>query len=152
MANASTLQRLLFTKTLCAMLFALSGERSDMAPEQKVVLKTSYDEISPYTTKDGAIIRELMHPKLQGNSNQSLAEATITKGTATALHRHNISEEIYHFTGGKGQMTLGDKTFVGDTICIPPGTFHRLQNTGKEPLKLLCCSAPPYSHDDTDLV
>jgi len=137
------------------MLFALSGETSDMATEQKVVLKTSYDEIRPYTTKDGAIIRELMHPKVHGNSNQSLAEATITKGTATALHRHNISEEIYHFTGGKGQMTLGDKTFevsIGDTICIPPGTLHRLQNTGKEPLKLLCCCAPVYSHDDTELM
>ena len=137
------------------MLFALSGERSDMATEQKVVLKTSYNEIRPYSTKDGAIIRELMHPEVHGNLNQSLAEATITKGTATALHRHKISEEIYHFTAGKGQMTLGDKTFevaIGDTVCIPAGTLHRLENTGEEPLKLLCCSAPAYSHDDTDLV
>lgn len=120
-----------------------------------MILKTAYNKINPYTTKDGAIIRELMHPEVHGNSNQSLAEATIPPGTATALHRHNISEEIYHFTGGKGQMTLGDKTFkvaMGDTVCIPPGTLHRLENTGKEFLKVLCCCAPPYSHDDTELV
>ena len=119
------------------------------------IFKTAYKEIQPYTTKDGAIIRELMHPEVHGNSNQSLAEATITQGTATALHRHNRSEEIYHFTAGKGEMTLGDKTFrvaMGDTVCIPPGRLHRLKNTGKEPLKLLCCCAPAYSHDDTELV
>jgi mannose-6-phosphate isomerase-like protein (cupin superfamily) len=126
-----------------------------MSKKTRRVLKTAYNEIQPYTTKDGAIIRELMHPEVQGNSNQSLAEATITKGTATALHRHKRSEEIYHFTAGKGQMTLGDKIFeaaIGDTVCIPPGTLHRLQNTGRESLKLLCCCAPPYSHDDTELV
>ena len=126
-----------------------------MPGKTRRILKTDYKEIQPYTTKDGAIIRELMHPEVHGNSNQSLAEATITQGTATALHRHNRSEEIYHFTAGKGEMTLGDKTFrvaMGDTVYIPPGAFHRLKNTGKEPLKLFCCCAPPYSHDDTDLV
>jgi mannose-6-phosphate isomerase-like protein (cupin superfamily) len=34
---------------------------------------------------------------------------------------------------------------------IPPGTRHKLWNTGPEPLKLLCCCAPPYSHEDTVL-
>ena len=118
-------------------------------------LKTAYSDIEPYITKDGAMIRELMHPEVQGNSNQSLAEATITPGTATTLHGHRLSEEIYHFTSGRGQMTLGDETFevaIGDTVCIPPGTLHRVENTGKEPLKILCCCAPAYSHDDTELV
>jgi mannose-6-phosphate isomerase-like protein (cupin superfamily) len=118
-------------------------------------LKTAYNEIQPYITKDGAIIRELMHPEVHGNSNQSLAEATIAAGTATALHSHNLSEEIYHVTAGKGHMTLGEETFEvseGDTICIPPRTLHKLQNTGDEPLKLLCCCAPAYSHEDTILV
>jgi mannose-6-phosphate isomerase-like protein (cupin superfamily) len=120
-----------------------------------MILRSAYNESRPYVTKDGAIIRELMHPKLHGNSKQSLAEATIPQGKATALHHHQRSEEIYHVTAGKGQMTLGDTSFevaVGDTVCIPPGTIHRLQNTGKEPLKLLCCCAPAYSHDDTDLM
>ncbi|MGW8223534.1 MAG: cupin domain-containing protein, partial [Syntrophobacteria bacterium] len=42
-----------------------------------MILKSTYNEIHPYVTKDGAIIRELMHPEVHGNSNQSLAEATI---------------------------------------------------------------------------
>jgi mannose-6-phosphate isomerase-like protein (cupin superfamily) len=126
-----------------------------MPKKNRRVIKTSYKEIQPYTTKDGAIIRELMHPEVHGNSKQSLAEATIASGTATVLHHHRRSEEIYHITAGKGQMTLGDKTFevaVGDTIYIPPQTPHRLHNTGDVPLKLFCCCAPAYSHDDTELV
>ena len=122
--------------------------------ENKRVIKTAYNDIQPYTTKDGSIIRELMHPQVHGNFKQSLAEATIEPGTATAFHRHNKSEEIYHFTAGKGLMTLGEKTFqvaTGDTVCIPPGSLHRIENTGNEPLKLLCCCAPAYSHDDTEL-
>lgn len=125
-----------------------------MTMKHKVILKTAYNEIRPYTAKDGAIIRELMHPEVHGNSNQSLAEATIAEGTATALHRHHRTEEIYHITAGSGRMSLGEQAFevgVGDTIHIPPGTLHKVQNTGEEPLKLLCCCAPPYSHEDTEL-
>ena len=49
---------------------------------------------------------------------------------------------------------LGDEetdVAAGDTVVIPPGTRHKLWNTGTEPLKLLCCCAPPYSHEDTVL-
>jgi len=126
-----------------------------MPRKTRRILKTVYNDIQPYTTKDGALIRELMHPELQGNSNQSLAEATIAPGTATSVHLHKRSEEIYHVTAGKGEMTLVDRTFQvveGDTVCIPPGTLHKLVNTENEPLKVLCCCAPAYSHDDTHLV
>jgi len=40
----------------------------------------------------------------------------------------------------------------GDTICIPPGTPHCIENTGIEALHLLCCCAPAYAHDDTELL
>ena len=56
-----------------------------------MLIKTEYSKIQPYATKDGSIIRELMHP--------------------------NVHE-----------------------------------NTGTVPLKILCCCAPPYSHDDTELL
>ena len=126
-----------------------------MTPQQKQVLKTGYQEIEPYKTKDGSIIRELMHPDVHGNSKMSLAEATLPIATATALHQHRSSEEIYHITAGSGRLTLGGKTFdltVGDTVCIPSETPHQLENTGTTSLKVICCCAPPYSHDDTELI
>ena len=118
-------------------------------------LLTEYEKIEPYITKDGSIIRELIHPAVHGNSNQSLADATVPAGRKTLLHKHRITEEIYHITGGNGMMTLGSEEFEikkGDSICITPGTPHRIQNTGNTPLKILCCCAPAYSHEDTELM
>lgn len=118
-------------------------------------MKTEYEKVQPYTTKDGSLIRELMHPDKHGNAQQSLAEATVPVASETSLHKHLQGEEIYHITEGTGLMILGDEEFkvvVGDTVCIPPGTPHRVKNIGKIPLKVLCCSFPPYSHDDTELL
>lgn len=35
----------------------------------------------------------------------------------------------------------------GDAILIPPGAWHQI--TATQPLRFLCCCAPPYSHEDT---
>jgi mannose-6-phosphate isomerase-like protein (cupin superfamily) len=118
-------------------------------------MKTVYRDIVPFPTKDGSTIRELMHPDTHGNRRQSLAEAVVTPGATTRLHRHRRSEELYHITAGVGCMTLGTESFEvlpGDTICIPPGTAHCIENTGGEPLHILCACSPPYSHDDTELL
>lgn len=119
------------------------------------MIKTRYAEIAAYATKDGSEIRELMHPTAHGNRKQSLAEATIYPGKKTLAHRHLNSEELYHISSGHGLMQLGEEKFevrVGDTIAIAPGTPHWVENFGNEPLVILCCSAPPYSHDDTELL
>ena len=112
-------------------------------------------DTAAYITKDGSSIRELMHPAQHGNSRQSLAEASIQTGARTLLHRHALSEELYHVRSGSGVITLGDACFavgVGDTVAIAPGTPHRIAATGPQPLTLLCCCSPPYSHEDTELL
>ena len=118
-------------------------------------MRSRYAQVEPFITRDGSHIRELMHPGAQGNRNQSLAEATVMPGASTLLHRHRTTEEIYHFTQGAGVMTLGAERLAvraGDTVCIPPGVPHRLENTGSEALVLLCACAPPYSDADTELL
>jgi mannose-6-phosphate isomerase-like protein (cupin superfamily) len=119
------------------------------------VIQSLYRDIAPYITKDGSEIRELMHPNVQGNRAQSVAEATVPVGGKTMLHLHRITEEIYHFTAGSGTMRLGATILnvaVGDTIAIPPGTPHCVTNTGILPMKIICACVPPYAHDDTILV
>ena len=118
-------------------------------------MRTRYAEIPAYITRDGSEIRELMHPLLHGNRRQSLAEATVQPGARTLLHRHALTEELYHVSAGNGIMTLGDECFpvaVGDTVLIAPGTPHQIEATGAEPLRILCCCSPPYSHEDTELL
>lgn len=118
-------------------------------------MKTELERITPYQTKDGSLIRELMHPTRHGNTTQSLAHATVAVGASTRSHYHRTSEELYHVIAGQGQISLGTEVLelnVGDTVLITPGTPHRVRNTGTEPLQLLCCCSPPYAHDDTVVV
>ena len=119
------------------------------------MIRTRYEAVRPYVTRDGSLIRELLHPAQHGNTAQSLAEAEVEAGASTQLHYHTRSEELYHIVAGQGLMQLGTEQFavgVSDTVCIPPGTPHCITNTGTTALRILCCCAPPYAHDDTVLV
>jgi mannose-6-phosphate isomerase-like protein (cupin superfamily) len=111
-------------------------------------------EVEPFVTKDGSSIRELAGLVSLPAQQQSLAEATVPPRGATEEHFHRITEELYLFTAGTGRMRLGDEerdVCAGDCVVIPPGTPHKLFNDGDEPLVLLCCCAPAYTHDDTVL-
>ena len=84
--------------------------------------------------------------------NQSLAEARLPAGASTQEHYHVRTEEIYYITHGTGRIRIDGETREvkpGDAIAIPPGCKHKLWNTGAGPLRLLCCCAPAYEHDDT---
>ncbi|HOW99810.1 MAG TPA: cupin domain-containing protein [Deltaproteobacteria bacterium] len=118
-------------------------------------MKQEYGRIRPYVTKDGSVIRELIHPDQGVETALSLAEATIFPGKATLLHLHRLSTEVYHVVRGKGRMLLGGETLdltPGDTVLIRPGTPHRVHNTGEEALVILCCCSPAYAHEDTALL
>lgn len=111
-------------------------------------------EATPFVTKDGSEIRELLAYRNSSIRNQSLAEARLPVGAATQEHYHAKTEEIYLITAGEGRMRIeGEERAVqaGDAIAIPPGRKHKLWNTGSTPLTLLCCCAPCYEHSDTFL-
>lgn len=111
-------------------------------------------EVPAFITKDGSEIRELLAHRNSAIRNQSLAEARLPVGGATREHYHVRTEEIYYITHGTGRMRIeGEERDVqaGDAIAIPPGRRHKLWNTGAEPLRLLCCCAPAYEHEDTVL-
>lgn len=110
------------------------------------------DQSTPFITKDGSEIRELLAYRNSAIRNQSLAEARLPAGTSTQEHYHAKSEEIYFITAGQGRMCIeGEVAEVraGDAIAIPAGKKHKLWNTGPEVLTLLCCCAPCYEHSDT---
>lgn len=113
------------------------------------------DRSLPFITKDRSEIRSILDRTNSTARNQSLAEATVPVGTETDEHYHPRTEEIYYVLGGRGLMTLGDErreVGPGDGILIPQGTRHRIRNIAEAPLVILCCCAPPYSHQDTILV
>ena len=110
------------------------------------------DQVEPFITKDGSQIRELLAYRNSAIQNQSLAEATVPVDGSTDEHYHSETEEIYFILEGEGKMRIENESQdvrVGDAIAILPGQKHKLWNTGKVPLRLLCCCAPCYEHRDT---
>ena len=106
---------------------------------------TNLSVVPHFVTKDGSTIRELHH-----TDAQSLAEAELAPGQTTQRHYHAATEEIYVVVAGRGEMEVdGDRREigVGDAVLIPPGAWHEIR--ALEPLRFLCCCAPPYSHEDT---
>jgi mannose-6-phosphate isomerase-like protein (cupin superfamily) len=114
--------------------------------------KANLTDLDSFITADGSAIRELAHPSWTAAEHQSLAEASIQPGGETAEHYHPRSEELYYFVAGEGRMRLAEDeapVAAGDCVVIPPGTPHKLWNTGSTMLVLLCCCAPAYSDADT---
>lgn len=115
---------------------------------------SNLDDVEPFITLDGSEIRELAGRVSLPAVNQSLAEATVPSGGATTEHYHRVTEELYYFTAGRGRLRIdGQERDVkpGDCVVISPGAVHKLWNTGDAPLRLLCCCAPAYTHEDTVL-
>src|SRR5436190_6020111 len=110
------------------------------------------NDVPAFITKDGSEIRQLLAHRNAAIRNQSLAEARLPAGGSTQEHFHPRAEEIYYITQGTGRIRIDGETRTvkaGDAIAIPPGKRHKLWNTGTETLRLLCCCAPGYEHDDT---
>ena len=106
---------------------------------------SSLGAVEAFTTKDGSTIRELHH-----TASQSLAEASLAPGQTTQRHYHRAAEEIYFVLEGRGSLEIDGEVrevAVGDAALIPPGAWHEI--TALEPLRFLCCCAPPYAHEDT---
>jgi mannose-6-phosphate isomerase-like protein (cupin superfamily) len=117
-----------------------------------VLVKANLSDLTSFMTADGSRIRELVGPAWTTAKNQSLAEATLDPGGETAEHYHPRAEELYYFVAGEGRMRLDEDeapVAAGDCVVIPPGTPHKLWNSGSTPLVLLCCCSPAYSDDDT---
>jgi mannose-6-phosphate isomerase-like protein (cupin superfamily) len=109
-------------------------------------------EVTAFITKDGSEIREMLAHRNSAIRNQSLAEARLPVGASTQEHYHPKTEEIYYITHGTGRMRIENElrdVKPGDAVAIPPGQKHKLWNRGSEVLRLLCCCAPAYEHDDT---
>src|SRR6185312_9705494 len=97
-----------------------------------------------FITKDGSAIRSILDRTNAPVQNQSLAEARVPAGGRTERHYHKVAEELYFILEGERRM-VGP----GDAILIPSATWHTIMAT--EPLRFLCCCAPPYTHEDTYL-
>ena len=97
---------------------------------------------------DGEIIYEI---ELE-NSPLGIALAVIERSRE---HFHKKMTEYYYVIEGKGNAYLNGKKLEikkGDLLVIPPLTRHYVEKRGKEKVKILVISFPPWSPTDHYMV
>jgi len=108
------------------------------------------NEVAPFITKDGSEIREL----LAHRNPSSAIKAWPRRGCPQARARRNIfirgpRDLLPHARTGRMHIEARRATCGQGCHRHSAGQRHKLWNTGKETLRLLCCCAPAYEHDDT---
>lgn len=109
-------------------------------------LKNDYDYLAP----DGSEIRLL--PK---TSRGGLAHCTLLSGKTSHPVKHKTVEEIWYILEGVGEIWRkyeGKETIVnlqaGTCLTISTGVEFQFRNIGKEPLRILLSTMPPWPGKD----
>lgn len=66
-------------------------------------------------------------------------------GRKMRVHKHLNNDELIFIHRGQGTLTMGDRTIevgTGAVAFIPRGTWHGLDNTGKEELQMVFQYSP----------
>jgi len=72
--------------------------------------------------------------------NFLIKELTINSKSSISLQKHHYRSEYWMITQGKPKITLNKKKFFkkeNDSIFIPVGTIHRIENLYKKPVKIM---------------
>lgn len=100
----------------------------------------------------GLAIRHLVSERV-GSTQLYVGEQWLEPGERVLLHTHPV-EEVLIFTGGSGEVMLGDETLpvsAGVTVHIPPGEIHGFRNTWQGRLEVFVIF-PGNAFARTDLV
>jgi len=80
-----------------------------------------------------------------GSTRMAMGSEDIVSGDGIPVHKHGREDEIIFIHIGEGTVTLGEervKVKAGDSIFVPQGTWHGLENTGKNLLKMIWVFSP----------
>jgi mannose-6-phosphate isomerase-like protein (cupin superfamily) len=106
--------------------------------------------IEPEGHTAGAMSKLLANPGHGGLQHLDFRISLYRPMAKVAAHSHGRAEHVYHVLSGHGEVVLdGKRSVVGpnDTIIIPAGTEHALENTGTSDLRFVVATAPPGEPD-----
>jgi len=96
------------------------------------------------------VCRQMLR-ELERGSKWSMAHVTMNPLDDSLFHEHRKMHEIYIITKGRGKLFAHGFVFnvqAGDAFWIPPGTGHKLTNTGVTSLEHLVLASPPFNPAD----
>jgi len=84
-------------------------------------------------------------------SNHKVKRIVVHPGKRLSLQRHRRRSEHWHVIYGEGVATLDDREIIlkaGNSIDIPQGTVHRMQNRGMEDMAFIEVQRGDYFGED----
>lgn len=126
-------------------------------PADRHIFHVHESEI-PADCRRGGEIRTLLSPRNAGSVSGFLGVARLQPAERIAEHYHPYSEEFLYVVEGELTVDLDGEPWPlqpGDALLIPPGTRHRLRNTGVEPVRCVfqlgpLAPRPELGHVDTE--
>ena len=121
----------------------------------KEILKIYYKNKSKYFNKKNVYYRPWgRYVNLFEGKNFLIKELTVNSKSSISLQKHHYRSEHWMVTQGKPRITLNKKKFFkkeNDSIFIPVGTIHRIENLYKKPVKIMEAQTGPILKE-TDIV
>jgi len=96
------------------------------------------------------IVRHIVAPWTMGSKNLWIGTSTVEPENKTNSHAHDVNEEVFYCVSGEGKIIVDgeEKEYTpGTVVFCPPGSYHQIINTGKEPLKSVCSVSPPFEQE-----
>ena len=107
----------------------------------KEILLMFYKNKNKYLKKDNTFYRPWgSYTNLFVGKNFLIKELNVKPNGTLSLQKHFHRSEHWVITKGKPKITLNKKTFFkykDETIFIPKGAIHRIQNTNKKSVKIM---------------
>jgi mannose-6-phosphate isomerase-like protein (cupin superfamily) len=99
-------------------------------------------------------LKHLLAPWTNGSKQLWLGLSIVDPGSSSNPHHHS-NEEAFYVVAGEGELMTSSRTFPltpGRAVLVPSGVEHQLVNHGSEPLKVVCCAAPPVERSAFEAV
>jgi len=132
---------------------ALLASVDPSAREPGVILRRWLDTDEPVRRGGDAVViddagvsrRLIVRPGDFGTATFTISEVIVAPGAADAWHRHPGAEHALVVFEGRGLVTVDDTTETLEPLTgirVEPGLVHRVENTGRMPLRYYVCSSP----------
>jgi len=141
-------QDLIIVQTKDAILVA--------AKDQVQNVKTIVNELKAAGRTEHRLHREAYRPwgkydSIDNGSRYQVKRITVKPGAKLSVQMHHHRSEHWVVVSGTANVTINDKTQMlseNQSIYIPVGSVHALENPGKIPLELIEVQSGPYLGED----
>lgn len=108
-------------------------------------LKCNVDSVATISSHGGEM-HIVTSPKTTGSKEVVMGRSRLPGYEKVKPHVHDYSEETFFVIKGRGKIYMqghGDVEFsVGDSILVPKGVVHWIENTSEETMEVIFAVAP----------